>query len=170
MNKTKELRLKIMISGGSSTGKTSFIRRYCYPWLFQYAHDFGINKIKWDQNLDIVVQFMVYPFVTFSPTLCQGYHGALFFFDSTNHNSLQNAINSKKSFDRYGRIGEYLVPSLLVATKIDLCTDIPSLNLDHYAKTNGFADSICVSAKEMTNLEESVRLLISYSLPLITTY
>lgn len=156
-----------MISGGSSTGKTSFIKRYCYPWLFQWNNDFGINRIKWDQNLDIVVEFVVYPFGTFSPALCRGYHGALFFFDSTNHNSLQNAITYKKSFDKYGRIGEYLVPCLLVATKIDLCVDVHSLNLNYHSKTNGFVDSICVSAKEMTNLEKTIRLLISFILPLI---
>lgn len=172
----QQLKLRIVICGDSSTGRTSFIKRFCYPWLYGYHYDFGDKFLKWDDQLEIFVSFVVYPFQRMTPNYCKGFHGAIFMYDSSispqsfNH-SLEWAIRFKKSFDRHCRLNEHLVPCVLVGSKCDLRspshTEESEQNLKYHEKTNGFVSSVFVSAKEMFNLDESVRLLIYHILSIL---
>lgn len=167
MNKKK---IRILVCGSQGSGKTSFIQRCCYLWQPECKYGFGLKTVVID-NLEIEITLIAYQLRCFSPKLVEGVQGALFLFDSSfpsnNNRSLDFAISCKKSFDRFARIGNYLVPCLLIASKSDLCQNVDFLNLEYLQKTNGFSDFICTSAKDLTNLDKSLRMLLSHILPLM---
>jgi small GTP-binding protein len=157
----KDYTFKIMILGDSSVGKTTLANRYVTGVFTDVKMTVGVNfyvkritfgkkRIRlqlWDMGGEKRFRFLL-------PTYCLGSAGALYVYDITRENTLDNIHEWIKIIkDHNGNI-----PIMLVGNKVDLEAhnrQVPRTKGIEVAKKMGCIGFVEISAKTGANVEDA---------------
>lgn len=170
---TKEFLFKVLVVGDMATGKTAIIRR-CVEGAFSDNYkttigvDFALKTIKWGSNTLVYLQLWDIAGQERYGNLTRVYYkeavAAFVVFDLTRNSSFESVKRWKDDIDNKVRLpnGDPL-PVILLANKCDMVkTALNEEVMDQYCKENGFISWFATSAKENTNIDESVACIVNH--------
>lgn len=164
---------KVLVVGETSTGKTSFIKRYVHNF-FSRAYkatigvDFALKTIQYDENTSVRLQLWDIAgqerFGSMTRTYYKDASGAFLAFDVNRPKTFESVLRWKKDLDDKVSLSDGSnIPCLLLANKCDLVqnrTEEEERVLKEFAKEKGFIGCLYTSPKDNVNIEEAARLLV----------
>ena len=88
--------------------------------------------------------------------------GAFVVYDLTEPKTFEAVPKWKQDLDNHLNFGEYQLPVLLLANKVDIYDkDIDADAMDNFCKENGFIGWMKTSAKTGENVEDAVKKLVT---------
>ena len=169
--------LKIIVVGEMGTGKTAIIRKVVEGIFSEfYKITIGVdfaNKIITVPGLNTTADVQFWDiagqerFGNMTGVYYRESVGAIVVFDVMRNQTFENAKQWKKDIDEKVQTSEGKpVPTLLLGNKIDLMNspewDQKRKEIEEYAKEANFLAFFETSAKEGTNLDESILTLVEY--------
>jgi small GTP-binding protein len=170
-------RLKVLVIGEISTGKTTLVRRNsgqlgvsCH---FPKIPDFACMEVEWDEHTSITLELWDLGgqerYGNMTHVFSAEAHAAFLMFDVTRIATLDLAVDWKKEVDNtvFTRTGQP-IPCILLGNKIDLCPDgkweKTSEEMQAFSKHHGFIDFFLISVRNGINTYESARALATFVL------
>ncbi|MHA1730123.1 MAG: GTP-binding protein [Promethearchaeota archaeon] len=163
------LKLKIIVAGAKSVGKTSLIKRYCtgsfdMNTLSTIGVDFMVKTLKIDENTEIV--FSLWDFAGESkfrqlfPSYCSGASGTLLLFDITNESSFEE-LNDWLKLINNASSG---IIKFLIGSKTDLEDDrvISVKQALEFKKENNLDQFMETSAKTGNGVEKVFQMMAEF--------
>ncbi|BFU23228.1 Rab family GTPase [Entamoeba histolytica] len=180
MEESDSMRLKIIVVGDPSSGKTSSIHQFC-DGIFDnnYQPTIGVEFSSKFISIDgKSVELRLWDiagqdhYAGMSRVYYNGALGAIVMCDVTNKNSIEGAMKWKANIDDRVLFNNEKIPVLLVGNKTDLIQDEAQLKAIQYqlgeiSASNGFSGYILTSARTSHNLEESMVRIAKF---IITKY
>lgn len=169
----REHLFKVLVIGETSTGKTSFIKRYVHNF-FSRAYkatigvDFALKTIQYDENTSVRLQLWDIAgqerFGSMTRTYYKDASGAFLAYDVNRPKTFESVLRWKKDLDEKVSLSDGSnIPCLLLANKCDLVqnrTEETERFLKEFAKEKGFIGCLYTSPKDNVNIEEAARLLV----------
>ena len=166
--------LKIIVTGNSQTGKTSFVNKYTKN-IFNDSYkpivvsEFGFKIYQKDNKL---YRLHIWNFNgqdengIVTKTFAKDAHGCIILSDATNIKTRKDTLKWKKSVDEVARfLDGGKLPCILVESKGDILKGYMNKyyfeeKIKNFAKENGFDDGFLGSSKTGKNIIESFDFLI----------
>lgn len=165
--------LKVLVVGETSTGKTSFIKRYVHQF-FSRAYkatigiDFALKTLQYNENTVVRMQLWDIAGQERFGSMTRVYYkdaaGAFLVFDVSQPRTFDAVIRWKADLDSKVSLSDGSnIPCLLLANKCDLVqrTEKDEEMLREFAKKNGFIGCLYTSPKDNINVEQSAKLLVT---------
>ncbi|OHT08745.1 Ras-related protein Rab-32 [Tritrichomonas foetus] len=170
--------LKVLVVGDMGTGKTSLIRQFVSGFFSEFYKstigvDFAHKPINWDENTIVDLQLWDISgqerFGKVTHMYYQEAVGSLIIFDLTKIETLEIASFWKSDIDeKVLTTQNNPIPCLLIGNKSDLVKSFEwgrtKEEMDEFCKQHGFIGFFETSAREGTNVEESIRSLVKFVL------
>lgn len=169
--------LKIIVVGDMGTGKTSMIRKFVEGNFSEFYKitigvDFANKTVQWNDTTTADVQLWDIAgqerFGNMTGVYYREAVGAIVVFDVMRSQTFDMTKVWKKDIDEKVQTSEGMpVPTLLIGNKIDLAPDNweeRRIEIEKYVKEQNFLGFFETSAKDGTNLEESIMFLVDYIL------
>jgi small GTP-binding protein len=171
--------LKIIVVGDMGTGKTCLIRRFVENSYSEFYRltigvDFANKIVQWNETTTADVQLWDIAGQERFGNMTSVYYreavGAIVVFDVTRGSTRELVPTWKKDIDDKVRTSTGdPVPTLLIGNKIDLLTrrgdwEKTRIEIEEFTQSSGFLHFFETSAKDGTNLEESIMFLVDYIL------
>jgi len=165
--------LKLIVVGNAGTGKTSFVNRWTKntfneTYKATIVSEFGYKIVMIN---DVIYRVQLWDLAgqdkntCITKIFCRDAHGALIVSDCTDKNTLLETQKWKASIDENSKFLDGTdLPAVLIDNKCDLLKDLDSNSeeeLRDFAKKNKFISAFRTSAKETTNVKESIEFLIN---------
>lgn len=163
---------KVLVLGETSTGKTSFIKRYVHNF-FSRAYkatigvDFALKTIQYDENTSVRLQLWDIAgqerFGAMTKIYYRDAYGAFLVFDVNRPKTFESVMRWKIDLDTKVSLSDGSnIPCLLLANKCDLVqgTEEEERMLKEFAKEKGFIGCLYTSPKDNINIEEAARMLV----------
>ncbi|KAK8882698.1 rab32, member RAS oncoprotein [Tritrichomonas musculus] len=169
--------LKIIVVGDMGTGKTAIIRKFVEGNFSEYYRitigvDFANKVVQWNDTTTVDVQLWDISgqerFGNMTGVYYRESVGAIVVFDVTRNPTFDTTKVWKKDIDEKVQTSEgQPVPTLLLGNKIDLMGSTENwekrrIEIEEYTKENNFLSFFETSAKDGTNLNESIMMLVDY--------
>ncbi|MFW9990733.1 MAG: Rab family GTPase [Candidatus Odinarchaeota archaeon] len=158
------VRLKVLLLGDPSVGKTSLVRSYFYKeFTTDYKKSLGVDflsrKIEVDgRTVELVIWDVAGEarFASFKKFYLSNAHGAMLVFDCTRRETLTGLSQWVNDFAKYSADAT----TLMVSNKVDLPEKIVYFDeAKAYAQIYGASDCVETSAKEMIGLEQAFKTI-----------
>lgn len=177
-NKHVKKVLKLIFVGDMGTGKTSFIRQFVSGVFSEFYKstigvDFAHKSIEWDENTTIDLQLWDISgqerFEKLTRMFYQESVGAYILFDVYDLNTLDTAKFWKEDIDEKVLTDKNEpIPCVLLGNKCDLVKSFEwgktKEEMDQFCKENKYIGFFETSARERTNVDESINFIIKYIL------
>ena len=169
--------LKIIVIGDMGTGKTSIIRKFVDGNFSQFYKmtigvDFSNKVVQWNDKTSVDVQLWDIAgqerFGGMTGVYYRESVGAIVVFDVTRNATYDMTNVWKNDIDEKVQTSEGRpVPTLLLGNKIDLLQHPETweqrrIEIEQYTKDRDFLAFFETSAKDGTNIEESIMMLVDY--------
>ena len=169
--------LKIIVVGDMGTGKTAIIRKFVEGNFSEYYRitigvDFANKVVQWNDTTTVDVQLWDISgqerFGNMTGVYYRESVGSIVVFDVTRNPTFDTTKVWKKDIDEKVQTSEgQPVPTLLLGNKIDLMGSTENwekrrIEIEEYTKENNFLAFFETSAKDGTNLNESIMMLVDY--------
>ncbi|OHS97297.1 Ras family protein [Tritrichomonas foetus] len=169
--------LKIIVVGDMGTGKTSLIRQFVEGNFSEFYKitigvDFANKIVQCNENTTVDIQLWDIAgqerFGNMTGVYYRESVGAIVVFDVMRNATFDMTKVWKKDIDEKVQTAEgQPVPTLLLGNKIDLMTknadwEQRRTEIEEYTKENNFLAFFETSAKDGTNLHESIMTLVDY--------
>jgi small GTP-binding protein len=176
---TSQRILKIIVVGDMGTGKTCLICRFVKNNFSEFYRltigvDFANKIVQWNSTTSADVQLWDIAGQERFGNMTSVYYreavGAIVVFDVTRGSTRELVPTWKKDIDDKVRTANGdPVPTLLIGNKIDLLTrrgdwEQTRIEIEQFTQANGFLHFFETSAKDGTNLEESIMVLVDHIL------
>ena len=177
-NKHVKKVLKLIFVGDMGTGKTSFIRQFVSSVFSEFYKstigvDFAHKSIEWDENTTIDLQLWDISgqerFEKLTRMFYQESVGAFILFDVNKLTTLDTAKFWKEDIDEKVRTNQNEpIPCVLLGNKCDLVKSYEcgksKEEMDQFCKDNKYIGFFETSARDRTNVDESINFIIKYVL------
>ena len=166
-----ECSYKVLIIGDTKVGKTSMVMRYTSnKWLNSVkptiGADFAVKVVQWSSSETVKLHLWDIAgqehFRAMTRTYYRGASGCVVMFDVTNRETYQHARDWKYDLDSKVVLPNgQPVPCILLANKDDVDAKLVTpIEVQKFARDNGFFYWGFISVKENRNVDESIRQLI----------
>lgn len=165
--------LKVLVVGETSTGKTSFIKRYVHQF-FSRAYkatigiDFALKTLQYNENTVVRMQLWDIAGQERFGSMTRVYYkdaaGAFLVFDVSQPRTFDAVMRWKADLDSKVSLSDGSnIPCLLLANKCDLVqrTEKDEEMLREFSKKNGFIGCLYTSPKDNINVEQAAKLLVT---------
>eukprot|EP00041_Stephanoeca_diplocostata_P017460 m.351801 g.351801 ORF g.351801 m.351801 type:complete len:224 (+) comp20706_c0_seq3:216-887(+) len=161
---------KVLVIGDYGVGKTSVIRRYTEGFFtpnykLTIGVDFALKNIDWDDQTKISLQLWDIAGHERFGHMTHVYYkyaiAAIIVFDLGRPATFESVIKWQKDLNEKVMLAnEDPVPTILLANKCDLSTDIDTEKLDKFCEDNNFLAWFATSAKVNKNIDEAMQFLV----------
>lgn len=170
-----ESSFKVLIVGDTKVGKTSMVMRYTSnKWLNSVkptiGADFAVKVVQWSSSETVKLHLWDIAgqehFRAMTRTYYRGASGCVVMFDVTNRDTYEHTRDWKLDLDSKVVLPNgQPVPCILLANKDDAEGKVvTSMEVQKFARDNGFLYWGFMSVKENRNVDESMRQLIQVML------
>lgn len=168
--------LKIIVVGDMGTGKTALIRRFVDGNFSEFYRitigvDFANKVVQWNDSTTVDVQLWDIAgqerFGNMTGVYYRESVGAIVVFDVSRNSTYEMTSHWKKDIDEKVQTSEGRpIPTLLLGNKIDLMKsekwEQRRMEIEEYTKEKEFLGFFETSAKDGTNVDESIMMLVDH--------
>lgn len=168
--------LKIVVVGDMGTGKTAIVRRFVDENFSEFYRptigvDFANRIVPWNSTTTVDVQLWDIAGQERFGNMTRVYYresvGAIVVFDVTRNRTYEMTALWKKDIDEKVQTSEGKpVPTILLGNKIDLIKsekwEQRRMEIEEFTKEHEFLGFFETSARDGTNIEESINMLVDY--------
>jgi len=168
------------VVGDAFTGKTTFIKKYCkgdvtkgVEYKPTLGFDFSMAVLRYKSE-DLKLAFWDIAgqerFTNLTRSYYQGATGGFVVLDITHMKSFEGARRWKADIDAKVMLREQVpIPVVLLANKSDKLKEgvEPAMDLEQFAKDNGFVGWLATSSFTNTNVKQAVSMLVGKMLEVL---